>query len=87
MTDGTLSHADYTTPEMSNYRSSENIYRNIWDFESKNTTGLNGFLLLTHIGTDTKREDKFYYRLEELILELKSKEYHIIGLEEMLAKE
>ncbi len=86
MTHGTLSHADYTIPEMSNYRSSEKIYRSILDFESKNTAGLNGFLLLMHIGTDAKRQDKFYNRLEELILELKSRKYDIIGLEEMLAK-
>ncbi len=85
MTHGTLSHADYTTPEMSNYRSSKEIFRSILDFESKNTSGLNGFLLLMHIGTDSNRKDKFYYRLEELILELNSRKYEIIGLEELLA--
>lgn len=86
MTPGTLSHADYTTPEMLNYRSSEKIYRSILDFESKHSSGLNGFLLLMHIGTDPKRGDKFHYRLEELILELKSRNYDIIALEKMLAK-
>lgn len=85
MTHGTLSHADYTTPEMSNYRNSEKIYRSILEFESKNTSGLNGFILLMHIGTDPKRQDKFYYRLEELILELISREYKIVGVEELLA--
>lgn len=85
MTHGTLSNADYTTPEMSNYRSSETIYRSIFSYESKNTTGLNGFLLLMHIGADTKRQDKFYNHLEKLLLELKSRRYDIIGLEKMLA--
>jgi peptidoglycan/xylan/chitin deacetylase (PgdA/CDA1 family) len=85
MTHGTLSHADYTIPEMSNYRSSEKIYRSIFSYESKNTTGLNGFLLLMHIGTDAKRQDKFYNHLEKLLLELKSRKYDIIGLEKMLA--
>ena len=54
MTYGTLSHADYTTPEMLNYRSSDEIYRSILDFESKNTNGLNGFMLLMHQGTDPR---------------------------------
>ncbi len=85
MTHGTLSHADYTTPEMSSYRSNEQIYSSIFSFESMNTTGLNGFILLMHIGTDAKRQDKFYDRLEELLLELKSRKYDIIRLEKMLA--
>ena len=87
MTHGTLSHADYTTPANSNYRSSEAIYNSILDFESKNTSSLNGFLLLMHVGTDPNREDKFYNRLEELILELKSRKYDFVGLEDILAKE
>ena len=32
---GTLSHADYTTPEDPNYRSSETIFRSVTDFEKK----------------------------------------------------
>ena len=85
MTHGTLSHADYTTPEMSNYQSSEKIYRSIFSYERKNRTGLNGFLLLMHIGTDAKRQDKFHNHLEKLLLELKSRKYDSIGLEKMLA--
>jgi peptidoglycan/xylan/chitin deacetylase (PgdA/CDA1 family) len=87
MTNGTLSHADYTTPDNSNYRSSEAIYNSILDFESKNTSGLKGFLLLMHVGTEAIREDKFYKLLEKLILELKAKKYDFIGLKDILAKE
>ena len=50
-TPGTLSHTDYTTTEMPNYWSSEAIYQSIIDFEIKSTDGLNGFILLSHIGT------------------------------------
>lgn len=87
MTHGTLSHADYTTPTMLNYRSSEVIYKSILDFESKNTSGLNGFLLLMHVGTDPSREDKFHTLLEALILELKSRKYNFVRLEDILAKD
>lgn len=84
MTHGTLSHADYTTPDMPNYRSSDEICTNILDYESSNPSGLNGFILLIHIGTDPKRTDKFYMRLDELINELKSKKYHFLRVDELL---
>ncbi|GJM35664.1 MAG: hypothetical protein DHS20C18_46650 [Saprospiraceae bacterium] len=72
-TPGTLSHADYTTPDDNNYRSSEEIYNSILDYEHKN--GLNGFILLSHIGTDARRTDKFYHKLDVLIQVLKQKDY------------
>ena len=87
MTHGTLSHADYTTPAMLNYRSSEVIYRSILDFEKKNASGLNGFLLLIHVGTAASREDKFHTLLEALIIELKSRKYNFVGLDEILARD
>jgi len=75
-TPGTLSHADYTTPKDKNYRSSETIYNSIIDYEKSKPAGLNGFILLMHIGTDPKRTDKFYHRLPHLIKLLKAKGYH-----------
>ncbi|MEM9143842.1 MAG: glycoside hydrolase family 9 protein, partial [Bacteroidota bacterium] len=72
-TPGTLSHADYTTPKMANYRDSESILESINSYEGKE--GLNGFLLLSHIGTHPDRKDKFYTRLDELIQLLKKKGY------------
>ena len=62
-TPGTKSTADYTYPELTNYRSSEEIYNSIIDHEKKSSSGLNGFILLMHIGTDPKRTDKFYKKL------------------------
>ena len=70
---GTKSTADYTTPDMKNYRSSSEIYQSIIDKEKQD--GLNGFILLIHFGTDPKRTDKFYDRLDELITTLKHKGY------------
>jgi endoglucanase len=84
-TPGTLSHADYTTPDMPNYRSSEVIYQSIIDFESENKNGLNGFILLSHIGTAPKREDKFYNYLDTLITELKNRGYQFMRIDELLS--
>lgn len=73
-TPGTTSNADYTIPSMGKqYRSSEEIYRNILNFEEKET--LNGTILLLHIGAHPERTDKFYYLLNDLIIELKSRNY------------
>lgn len=83
-TPGTGSNADYTTPEMSNYRSSQQIIDRIFEYEVQN--GLNGHLLLIHLGVDPKRTDKFYLRLPELIAEIRHRGYKIIPLKELLSK-
>lgn len=84
-TPGTGSNADYTYPEMGKkYRSSEEIYQSVLQYESSHTGGLNGFLLLLHIGTDPRRSDKFYNKLPALIVALKSKGYHFATLAEVL---
>ena len=81
-TPGTKSNADYTTPEMKNYRTAGEIYNSIIDLEEKK--GLNGFILLLHIGTDPKRTDKFYFKLNELIKALKLKGYSFKRIDELL---
>ena len=82
---GTRSTADYTYPEMGvRYLDSETIYKSIIDFEKKYVAGLNGFILLVHIGTDPRRSDKFYYRLPALIRDLKGKGYHFARIDELL---
>lgn len=83
-TPGSLSHADYTTPNEKNYRSSEVIFQSILDYEHKHTQGVNGFILLMHIGTDPKRTDKFYNRLPQLIQWLKQKNYKLVRIDELL---
>ncbi len=74
-TPGTSSNADYTTPDMSNYLGSDSIYQRILRYEGTHTSGLNGFILLTHIGTSPLRSDKFYRKLNSLITELKNRGY------------
>ncbi|MDD4778243.1 MAG: polysaccharide deacetylase family protein [Fermentimonas sp.] len=85
-TPGTTSNADYTTPEMNNYLSSEAIYNNILRYEEQDENGLDGFILLIHIGTDPKRTDKLYDRLDDLITELKNRGYSFVRLDELLGE-
>jgi len=81
---GTKSTADYTTPAMRNYQSSEEIYRSIINKEKTDPNGLNGFILLIHFGTDPKRTDKFYNHLDRLIMELKQKGYRFTTIDKLL---
>ena len=84
-TPGTYSNADYTVPSMGNrYLSSDTIYNRIIRYEQNNTNGLNGFILLLHIGTDEERTDKMYDRLDDLILDLKNKGYSFLSLKDIL---
>jgi len=83
-TPGTLSHADYTTPQDKNYRNSDNILQSIINYEQTHTRGLNGFILLMHIGTDAKRTDRFYFYLPQLMKWLKMKNYKPVRIDELL---
>jgi len=81
-TPGTGSNADYTTPDMKNYRSSKDIYDRILNFEKKE--GLNGHFLLIHLGTHPDRTDKFYNQMDKLISTLKKRGYSFASLEELI---
>jgi peptidoglycan/xylan/chitin deacetylase (PgdA/CDA1 family) len=86
-TPGTRSTADYTFPEMGDrYCSSKEVYNSIINYEANDPAGLNGFILLAHIGTDPKRTDKFYNRLDGLLTELKGKGYHFLKVNDLLKK-
>lgn len=81
---GTRSAADYTWPELNNYQSSEAIFQSILNYEQTKPAGLNGFLLLLHIGTDPRRKNKFYDRLPQLIQHLKAKSYQFKNVNDLL---
>nr|WP_237151213.1 polysaccharide deacetylase family protein [Pontibacter actiniarum] len=84
-TPGTRSTADYTWPEMGKrYVSSETVYNSILAHEAKDPNGLNGFILLIHIGTDPRRTDKFYNRLGELLTALTAKGYTFTTVADLL---
>ncbi len=84
-TAGTLSAADYTIPSMDErYRSSDQILASILSYHDKNPDGLNGFLLLLHIGTHPERTDKFYRLLPVLIKKLKLAGYQFKRVDQIL---
>jgi peptidoglycan/xylan/chitin deacetylase (PgdA/CDA1 family) len=75
-TAGTGSNRDYTYPEMGEkYANNQTIMHDILKYEQTNEDGLNGFILLIHLGTDPRRKEKFYDQLDELIKSLKKKGY------------
>ena len=82
---GTASAADYTYPEMEGrYKTSEEIYQSIMKRESEDPHGLNGFILLVHIGTDPRRTDKFYNKLDKLLDDLTGKGYIFVRIDKLL---
>lgn len=72
-TPGIRTAADYTTPDMKNYKSSQELIDLLYDYEEKN--GLDGCIILIHPGTHSSRTDKLYNRLDEVIGTLKKKGY------------
>ena len=86
-TPGTRSTADYTWPEQGkNYRSSDEIFRSIVNREETDPDGLNGFILLVHIGTDPRRTDKFYHKLDSLLEYLGARGYQLERIDHLLNK-
>lgn len=80
---GTYSNADWTIPELgTQYLSSDTIYNRILAYERNHSNGLNGFILLTHIGVDPRRTDKFYLKLDGLVTELEKRGYRFTSLME-----
>ena len=83
-TPGSGSNADYTTPSDKNYRSSDKIHASILQYAEKYRSGLNGFILLLHIGTAPERTDKMYDQLPQLLKELKAQGYQFQTLGQQL---
>jgi hypothetical protein len=81
-TPGTGTNADYTTPEMSNYKSSEQLTEGLMKYENTKAGKLNGAIILIHLGTHPDRTDKFYNSLDRLIASLSKKGYSFRALNE-----
>lgn len=81
-TPGLRTPADYTYPQMgTRYMSSEKILNQLYEYERAN--GLNGYIILVHLGTDARRTDKLYLKLEQIIDKLRSKKYNFVPLENL----
>jgi glucose dehydrogenase/peptidoglycan/xylan/chitin deacetylase (PgdA/CDA1 family) len=81
---GTRSNADYTEDAAPNYVSSDAIAESILRREQDDPHGLNGFLLLLHIGAGPGRTDTFHTRLDALLAELSRRGYAFVRVDEML---
>lgn len=78
-TPGTLSNTDISIPEMRDgYYSSDEIYNRIMQVDARQ--GLNGSILLFHMGSDDRRQDKFYPRLYSLLIDLSKNGYDFVDL-------
>lgn len=80
-TPGTATPADYTTPSMPNYKTSQQLIDKLYAFEKAN--GLGGAVILIHPGVNEERIDRLYDRLAEIIQDLKDKGYSFKSLNEI----
>jgi len=55
-------------------------------YEQRNKAGLNGFILLFHVGAHPARTDKFATQLPKLIYELKQKKYVLTTINDLISK-
>ena len=83
-TPGTRSNADYTSEADKNFVSSQKIFDSIVKHEQEDPNGLNGFILLLHIGVGPNRADKFHNRFAELLDYLAAKGYQFVRVDELL---
>lgn len=81
-TPGLRTAADYTYPEMGRrYMSSKAIMDQLIMQEQQE--GLNGYIILVHLGTDERRTDKFFDQLDDMIDVLKDKKYKFVTLDDI----
>lgn len=67
-------YRDYTTPDMREYYTSRQMIDQLLDFETDH--GLNGAIIILHLGTQDERTDKLYSHLPMLLDTLISLGYH-----------
>jgi len=77
--------ADYTYPEMGDrYRSSDELLEGLYKVEQE--FGLQGNIILIHLGVDNRRQDKFYNKLDVIIEDLRTKGYSFVRIDDLLAQ-
>lgn len=86
-TPGTRANADYTGEADKNFVSSQVVFDSILKKEREDPHGLNGFILLLHIGSGPGRLDKFSARFGGLLDYLSEKGYQFVRVDELFKKE
>ena len=81
-TPGTRSNRDWAPEGHKSFVPSTKILEDILTYEANTQDGLNGHLLLLHLGGE--RQDKMYLLLGELIDELHKRGYELVRVDELL---
>lgn len=84
-TPGTRSNADYLPDADPRFISSATIVQSILDYERRDAAGLNGFLLLLHLGTGPQHTDKMHVHVDGLMTTLQEKGRRFVRVDTMLA--
>jgi endoglucanase len=84
-TPGSGSNRDYAPEGDRHFVPSQKIYDDILAYEKKDPHGLNGFVLLLHLGSG--RKDPFHPLLGPLCEELTKRGYCFVRVDELLAEE
>lgn len=83
-TPGTRANADYTEESSDRFVSSDTILRSILDYEQRDPDGLNGFVLLLHLGAGPGRQDKMPAKFGALLDTLTARGYQFARVDDML---
>ncbi len=82
-TPGSGSNRDYMREDDPHFPSSQKIYDDILAYEKKDPHGLNGYILLLHLGSG--RKDPFHTRLGALCDELSKRGYEFMRIDSLLS--
>jgi peptidoglycan/xylan/chitin deacetylase (PgdA/CDA1 family) len=81
-TPGSGSQRDFAPEGHQAFRPSRELIQEILDYEARADAGLNGHLLLLHLGS--ARQDKFHPHVGELIDQLRQRGYALVRVDELL---
>ena len=81
-TPGSGSNRDWAPEDHKSFAPSKKIIEDVLAYEQKDPHGLNGFILLLHVGS--QRKDKTFLLLDELLTELKQRGYAFKRVDELL---
>jgi peptidoglycan/xylan/chitin deacetylase (PgdA/CDA1 family) len=84
-TPGSGSNRDWAPEGHKSFAPSQQILDDILAYERKDPHGLNGFILLLHLGSE--RKDKMHVLLEPLVEELQKRGYQFVRIDELLKVE
>lgn len=83
-TPGTRSNSDWAPDDNRSFVPSEQIYQSILEYEEREADGLNGFLLLMHLGAGADRTDKMHPLIPGLLDALLERGYTFLRVDELL---